>query len=417
MPWLDWFMPYIVADKRKKANDTSGTWDDVKAEEDWVNSNRRKWYSYRPLIDLPILKKYAPEYYEWLQHPDQTEWWDFVNVEDDFTKFTIPVFLLSGWYDAGYGPRGASLAYQKIQEEAASETAKKNTKLVLGPWNHTSLNTRKTHFGEMEFYESAGLDYDSELLNWFDEHLKEIPNQSKLPPVSIFVMGENKWLAENEWPLSRVMPTDFYLHSTGNATVSKADGILSNEVPGQEQSDSYVFDPANPLWDISFEKSYPYDQRDNENRKDVLVYTSAPLKDDLTVVGEVVAELFVSSSAKDTDFSITLTDVYPDGKSINLSGMDAGYLRMRYRNGFDKQELMKPGEVYKIKIGQLYTANLFKKGHRIRVQITSSKAPHYDPNPNTGTEIATEKNLISAVNIIHHSKKYPSKLILPVIPK
>ncbi len=417
MPWLDWFMPYIFADKRKKANDTSGTWDDVKAEEEWVNSDRRKWYSYRPLINLPILKRYAPEYYDWLQHPDQTEWWDFVNVEDDFKKFTIPVFLLSGWYDAGYGPEGASRAYRKMQKEAASETAKKNSRLVLGPWNHTSLNTRKTHFGEMEFYESAGLDYDIELLNWFDEQLKGIPNQSKLPPVSIFVMGENKWMTENEWPLSRAVATDFYLHSTGKTAIDKADGKLSAQAPGPEQSDSYVFDPSNPLWDVSYEKSYPYDQRDNESRKDVLVYTSAPLADDLKVVGEVMAELFVSSSAKDTDFSITLTDVYPDGKSINLSGMDAGYLRMRYRNGFEKQELMKPDEIYKIEIGQLYTANLFKKGHRIRVQITSSKAPHYDPNPNTGTEIANEKNLISAVNTIHHSKKHPSKIILPVIPK
>jgi putative CocE/NonD family hydrolase len=417
MPWLDWFMPLIIADKRKKANDTSGTWDDTKAYDDWVNSDRRKWYSYRPLIELPILKKHAPEYYDWLRHPDQTAWWDFVNVEDDFKKFTIPVFLLSGWYDAGYGPEGASRAFRKMQEEAASEGAKKNSKLILGPWNHTSLHTRKTHFGEMEFYESAGLDYDIELLHWFDEHLKGIPNQSQLPPVSIFLMGENKWLAENEWPLSRAVTTDFYLHSAGNATIDKTDGKLSNQWPGQEQSDSYVFDPSNPLWDISFEKSYPYDQKENETRKDVLTYTSSPLAEDMKVVGEVVAELFVSSSAKDTDFAITLTDVYSDGKSINLSGMDAGYLRMRYRNGFEKQELITPGEVYKIKIGQLHTANLFKKGHRIRVQITSSKAPHYDPNPNTGTEIATEKNLVPATNTIHHSKKYPSKIILPIIPK
>jgi putative CocE/NonD family hydrolase len=205
------------------------------------------------------------------------------------------------------------------------------------------------------------------------------------------------------------------LHSSGNATVDKSDGSISNKIPADEKSDSYVFDPANPYWDISFEKSYPYDQRDNENRKDVIVYTSAPIEADLEVVGEVVAELFVSSTAKDTDFSITLTDVDPDGKSINLSGLDAGYLRMRYRNGFDKQELMQPNEVYKIRIGQLYTGNLFKKGHRIRLQITSSKAPHYDPNPNSGTEIATEKNLVPATNTIHHSKKYPSKLILPVI--
>lgn len=417
MPWLDWFMPLIFADKRKKANDTEGTWDDEIAYNEWVKSDRRKWYSYRPLMDLPILKKYAPEYYDWLRHPEQTEFWDFVNVEDDFKKFKIPVFLLSGWYDAGYGPEGASRGFKKMQEEAEHDYAKRHTKLILGPWNHTSLHTRKTHFGEMEFYESAGLDYDTELLLWFDEHLKGIPNQSKLPPVSIFVMGANKWRAENEWPIKRAVPTNFYLHSSGRVALDKSDGLLNQQLPGDEKSDSYIFDPNNPYWDISFEKSYPHDQRDNENRKDVVVYTSAVLQEDIEVTGEVAAELFVSSTASDTDFSITLTDVYPDGKSISLSGLDAGYLRMRYRNGFEKQELMKPGEVYKIRIDQLYTANVFKKGHRIRLQITSSKAPHYDPNPNTGTEIATEKNLLPATNTIYHSKKYPSQLILPVIPK
>lgn len=417
MPWLDWFMPYILADKRKKAGDTSGTWSDEVADSEWVKSDRRKWYSYRPLADLPILKKYAPEYYDWLSHPDQTPYWDFVNVEDDFKKFKIPVFLLSGWYDAGYGPEGATRGYKKIQQESASEEAKKNSKLILGPWNHTSLHTRKTHFGEMEFYESAGLDYDRELLNWFSEHLKGIPNQSKLPPVSIFVMGENKWRAESEWPIKRTIATDYYLHSTGKAVLDKRDGALTQLLPAEEKPDSYIFDPRNPYWDISYEKSYPYDQRDNENRKDVIIYTSAPLEDDITIIGGVAAELFVSSSAKDTDFSITLSDVYPDGKSINLSGLDAGYLRMRYRNGFDKQELMRPGEICKIRVDQLYTANRFKKGHRIRLQVTSSKAPHYDPNPNTGTEIAKEQNLVPASNTIHHSKKYPSRLILPVIPE
>jgi len=269
----------------------------------------------------------------------------------------------------------------------------------------------------MEFYESAGLDYDTELLQWFDEHLKEIPNQSKLPPVSVFVMGENKWMAAGEWPLKQTKNTSWYLHSTGRSSIDKSDGALDLQKQDDEKADSYVFDPANPYWDISYEKSYPYDQRENETRKDVLVYTSKPLEQDLKVVGEIVAELFVSSTARDTDFSISLTDVYPDGRSINLSGLDAGYLRMRYRNGYEKQDLMKPGEIYKIRIDQLYTANVFKKGHRIRLQITSSKAPHYDPNPNTGTEIATEVNLLPATNTIYHSNKYPSQLILPVIPE
>ncbi len=416
-PWIDWFMPYIIADKRKRANDFSGPWDDETATEAWEKSNRRQWYAYRPLAELPLLKTYAPEYYEWLEHPDKSSWWDFVNMENDFPKMKNPAFLLSGWYDAAYGPEGATRAFNKMKKEAGNETAKKNTRLILGPWNHTSLNTRKTKFGEIEFGTSAGMDYDELLLEWFDQNVKQEIVSDTLPPVSIFVMGANKWRVEKEWPLRRAIPTSFYLHSSGNAAKDKQDGKLNRFVPAEEKMDSYVFDPANPYWDISYEKSYPYDQRNNENRKDVLIFTSDPLENDLEVTGEIVAELFISSTAKDTDFSFTLCDVYPDGRSINLHGLDAGYLRMRYRKGPDKQELLKPGEVYPIKIGQVFTSNLFKKGHRIRIQITSSKAPHYDPNPNTGNEIATEKNLVPCTNSVFHSKKYPSKITLPTIPR
>ncbi len=411
--WLDWFTPYIFADKRERANDTSGTWDDEQATEEWEKSDRRQWYNYRPLSDLPILKKYAPEYYEWLKHPDLTAWWDFVNIEKDFSKFKNPVFLESGWYDAAYGPEGATRAFNKMQNEAGSAKAKEETMLMLGPWNHTSLNTRKTTFGEVNFGTNAGVDYDAALLQWYDVLLKDQDKKDPLPVVSIFTMGENKWHAEKEWPLTRAVPTAFYLQS-GN---DKNTGMLVTENAPKDKSVSYVFDPKNPFWDKSYEKSYPYDQRENESRSDVIVYTSAPLENDLEVTGEIVAEFSVSSTAKDTDFSFTLCDVSPDGKSINLHGLDAGYLRMRYRNGYEKQELMKPGEIYKIRIGQVYTSNVFKKGHRIQVYITSSKAGHYDVNPNTGTEIATEKNVIPATNTIHHSKKEISRIILPVIPR
>jgi putative CocE/NonD family hydrolase len=415
--WLDWFMPSIFADKRRRAKDPSGPWDSATAREEWNNSDKRKWYTYRPLIDLPILKKYGPEYFEWMQHPEKTSWWDFANVENDFGKMHAPAFLISGWYDAAYGPEGATKGFNKMRSEAATEVARNKTRLILGPWNHTWLTTKKTNFGVMEFGPSAGFDYDTELLLWFDELLKDIPNKSQLPPVSIFVMGENVWRAENEWPLSRAIATDFYLSSTGKVAMSKEDGKLSATVPVKGAGDNYVFNPQYPYWDNSYLNSYPYDQQENESRKDVLVYTTPPLDKDVEVTGEIIAELFVSSSAKDTDFAFTITEVYPDGKSINVSGLDAGYLRMRYRNGSEKQELIEPNKVYKIRIGQVYTSNLFKKGHRIRVQITSSKAPHYDPNPNTGTEIATEENLVPATNTIHHSKKYPSKIILPIIPK
>ncbi len=413
-PWIDWFTPYIIADKRKRAHDTSGPWDDEQATEEWEKSDRRQWYNYRPLLDLPLLKKYAPEYYEWLKHPDASPWWNFLNMENDFSKFKNPVFLESGWYDAAYGPEGATRAFNKMKNEAANAKAKDETILLLGPWNHTSLNTRKTTFGEVNFGVSAGVDYDANLLRWFDIQLKDEAKQDALPIVSIFTMGENKWHSYAEWPLSNTILTPFYLQHPGK---DKNAGTLVTQPTSGENSVSYVFDPANPFWDKSYEKSYPYDQREMESRSDVIVFTSAPLEKELEVTGEIIAELFAASTATDTDFSVTLCDVNPDGKSINLHGLDAGYLRMRYRNSLEKQELMKPGEVYKIRIGQVYTSNLFKKGHRIRVYITSSKAPHYDPNPNTGTEIATEKNLVPATNTIYHSGKYPSRILLPVVTR
>jgi uncharacterized protein len=403
LPWLDWFVPSIFPDKQARAGDKVPPFD----QKEW-NKARVDWYQFRPLADIPILRTYAPEYYDWLNHPDKSSWWDFASVENDFPKMKAPVFLFSGWYDSTYGPIGATEGFRLMTSKGGSDVARKKTILVLGPWNHTSLTDRKTKFGDVDFGPSAGFDYEEELLHFLDCQLKGDCALESLPPVSIFVMGENKWRSETEWPLSRAVSTSYYLHGDHN---------LNTGVPEKETSDSYVFDPAKPFWDKYYETSVPYDQRENEKRSDVLVYTSAPLDQDVEVTGEVAAELFVSSSAKDTDFSITLCDVYPEGPSMNLSGLDSGYLRMRYRNGFEKQELMTPGQIYKIRIGQLYTSNLFKKGHRIRLQITSSKAPLYDPNPNTGTEIATEAKLVPANQTIYHNSQYPSRLILPVIPR
>jgi putative CocE/NonD family hydrolase len=180
--WLDWFIPSIFAEKRKRAKDTSGPWDSVTAREEWNKEDKRKWYLYRPLYDLPILKKYGPEYYEWMKHPEQDSWWDFASVENDFDKIHAPTFLISGWYDAAYGPEGATQGFNKMKTEAATEGARKNTKLILGPWNHTYLNPGKTTFGIMNFGPAAALDYDAELLHWFDELLKGVPNQSTLKP-------------------------------------------------------------------------------------------------------------------------------------------------------------------------------------------------------------------------------------------
>jgi uncharacterized protein len=407
--WLDWFMPFIVPDLRKRANDASGPWLDSEAYDDWVKE-RESWYKNRPLSGMPLLKKYAPYYYDWLSHPDKSDWWDFVSVEKDFEKMQAPALLLSGWYDAAYGPLGAIQAFQEMKTKAATPLARENTTLILGPWNHTSVTVRKTNFGEVSFGPSAGFDFDRVLIDWFTIHLKE--EEASMPDaVSVFVMGANEWKTFSDWPVPDIETTTFYL----DAGADNKSGKLMVQPSKKTKNLAYTFDPNNPLYDKSFEKSYPYDQREIESREDVLVFTSDVLTQDIEVIGLVEAALAVSSSARDTDFHVVLCDVYPDGTSINLSGLDAGYLRMRYREGLEKQVLMEPEKVYRISIDNTATANLFKAGHRIRLYVTSSSFPHYDPNPNTGTNIATEVNLIPAVNKVHVGGKNASKLILPTV--
>lgn len=402
--WLDWFVPLILPDQRQRANDTSATWDVDQAYKQW-QSMKMQFYRYRPLFENPMMKKYAAYYYDWMTHPEKGDYWKFADVDRDFPKMKTPVLLISGWYDNVYGTLGATDGFNRMRTEGGSAEAREQSRLILGPWQHGSISPTKTRLGAMELGLSGGMDYDAVLLRWFDRHLKkkEMPAE---PPVSIFVMGANRWRYETEWPLSRQKETSFYLRNTGG---------LSTSLPGQDKPDQYIFDPHNPIWDPTNEGSEPFDQRDIEARKDVLVYTSEPLQQELEATGRVVAEFYVSSSARDTDFAITLCDVYPDGTSLNLTSMDAGYLRMRYRNGFEKQELMEPGKIYKIRIDNLLTSNLFKKGHRIRLQITSSKTPHYDPNTNTGGNLATDKELLTATQTIYHDREHPSRLILPVI--
>ena len=266
---------------------------------------------------------------------------------------------------------------------------------------------QKNIFGEISFGPAAGIDYDAWLLDWFNQVLKDKESE-EIPSVQLFVMGENRWRSFESWPETNDIV--LFLHRQ-----DQTDGVLSKTLRPGITFSQYTFDPRDPFFDRYYEKSIPYDQRALEERKDVITFTSEILTEKITIAGEMKAELFVSSSATDTDFSITLCDVYPDGKSINLSTLDAGYLRMRYRNGLDKQEMMTAGKKYNIEIGKIYTANTFLPGHQIRLSITSSKFPHYDINTNTGLELASDTMMISAEQIIYHSEEFPSRLLLPVL--
>jgi putative CocE/NonD family hydrolase len=418
LTWFDWFMPLIVPDLRRRAGDDSGPWDEATAYKEWV-PRRRSIYMQRPLVAPALLRRWAPYYYEWAQHPDESDWWRFADVERDFGRMRVPVYLVTGWYDNNYGPIGATRGFEGMRTRAATPEARELTKLIIGPWTHSSIDVLATRFGEIDFGPNAGLDFDAFLLRWFDARLKGVDTGIDAePPVRLFVMGDNVWRHESEWPLARARSTSLYLRGEGGALTVAGDGRLSAEPPrAVEPADTYVFDPIDPVWDEQFERSGAFDQAVFETRDDVLVFTSEPLESDLEVTGEMIAELYVSVDRPDTDLAVRVTDVHPDGTSYAINGPEAGYLRLRYREGMDRQLPMEPGRIYAVRIGDMLTSNVFKKGHRIRLQITSSRAPHFDPNPNTGEEIATATHLQPARITIHHDADHRSRVVLPVIPR
>jgi hypothetical protein len=302
------------------------------------------------------------------------------------------------------------------------------TKLLMGPWIHNLGNLgTETRVGDMDFGPNSLFPIQETELRWFDYWLKGIQNGvDREPPVRIFVMGDNVWRDEQEWPLARTRYTNYYLHSDGKANSLFGDGTLSTTAPAAEPPDKYTYDPRYPVPTLGghtccSEATVPMGMgpRDNkvaEVRADVLVYTTPVLTEDIEVTGPVVAKLFASSSARDTDWTVKLVDVFPgpDEKAINVAD---GILRARYREGLDKPKLMEPGKVYEFVVDLLNTSNVFKKGHRIRIEISSSNFPQYDRNQNTGNELFTDTELRSADQTIHHDAPRPSHLVLPIIAR
>jgi uncharacterized protein len=255
---------------------------------------------------------------------------------------------------------------------------------------------------------------------WFDFWLKDKETGVEdWPAYRIFVMGQNKWRNENEWPLARTKWTDVYLHSGGKANSSKGDGSLSLEKPASQQADKFTYDPENPVPtrggnNLIGPPSGPFDQSQLEERDDVLVYTSPTLDNEVEITGPVKLVLYVSSSTQDTDFTAKLVDVHPDGKAYNLCD---GILRARYRNSIMKTELLEPGKIYQLEIDLGVTSNVFQAGHKVRLEVSSSNFPRFDRNPNTGHEFGADAELAKAMQTIYHDLEHPSRLVMPYIER
>jgi putative CocE/NonD family hydrolase len=371
-----------------------------------------------PVLEAPEAEGLAPYFTDWLAHPNFDEYWKQISIEDHYEQIQVPVFNLGAWYDIFLG--GTLKNYARLKAEAGTEAARRGQRLLVYVGGHAGgWNNRKV--GAVDFGEKLPIDGDELTLRWYDWLLKgEANGVEKEKPVKVFVMGKNEWREEDDWPLARAKSTKYYLHSTGAANGVAGSGALSTAAPVEEKPDQYVYDPTDAVPTIGGPLCCgalptgigPEDQRPAEARSDVLVYTTPAFAKDTEVAGPVSLELFVSSSAVDTDFTGMLVDVWPNGFAQNLT---SGILRLRYRNSQEKPELGNPGETYHITVDLWATSNVFLRGHKLRLEVSSSNFPRFDRNLNTGEEQARATRMVKATNVIYHDKAHPSALVLPIV--
>ena len=384
-----------------------------------------KWYRVLPLKDLPDFVGIKNDHiWKWeVANPYLNDSWPQIGEQiapgkagpGKYHLIKVPSFNLTGWYDQTSFAVISSFA--SIVKYGPPEL--RNThKLMIGPWTHGGLfGTRQ---GQLTLPNQAapnGLEWK---LRWFDRWLKGIKNGlDEEPPIYLYVMGEDVWRNECEWPLRRTKYVNYYLHSTRGANTRLGDGLLNTTAPQKESPDTYVYDPNDPVPTLGGNVAMrpaavgPYDQRAIQLRQDVLVYTTPALEEDIEVTGPVVLKLFASTDGRDTDFTGKLVDVHPNGYAQILL---EGIIRARYWKSFKEENLLTPNQVYELYVDLWSTSNLFQKGHRIQLEVSSSNFPKYDRNPNTGHKFGEDADIRIAKQTIYHDATKPSRLILPVIP-
>ena len=383
---------------------------------DWVAQLPVESY---PLIRSPSSQEIAPYFRDWIQHERNDDYWRQWKISDHYHEMNVTALHAGGWHDLFLN--GSIKNYMGMHEKGPTPAIRSGQRLLIGPWAHASTSS-EGKIGDVVFGKSAVLDMTGTALRWFDYTLKGAQNDfASESPVSIFVMGENVWRAEKEFPLARTRYEKYFLHSTRTAKSVAGDGTLSLAAPGTEPTDSFEYDPANPVPTIGGRLCCgdaippgPFDQRPNESRNDVLVFSTPALDRDVEVTGFIKLELYASTSVKDTDFTALLVDVDPSGYARFLTD---GIVRARYRNVTDKPEEVVPGQVYKYELDLWATSNLFKTGHKIRLYISSSNFPRFNRNLNTGEPMFGSSRTVKAQQTIYHDSRRPSAIVLPIIPR
>ncbi|WP_258098164.1 CocE/NonD family hydrolase [Marinoscillum pacificum] len=384
----------------------------------------REALSHLPIQDFIVALNGKQEIYDKMirRKPNDPAWFEGGLYHDNM-EISTPSFWFTSWYDVSISPNLA--LFNHVRNTASKEIAD-NQYLVIAPTLHCGYwrASENTIVGERSVGD-ARLNYDSLIYNgWFDHFLKgeESNFMEGLPRVQYFTMGSNKWQTADTWPPANAKMTPLYLESEGRANSLFGNGKLKTSVAKTDKPDHFTYDPMNPVYSYGGNvcctgnaiKAGSFDQREQETREDILVYTTAPLAEGVEISGSIEMSLYVSSDVKDTDFTVKLIDVYPDGSAYNL---DETIQRARYREGYDKEVFMEEDKVYQIDLTPLSTSNYFEKGHSIRIEVSSSNFPRFARNLNTGGNNYDETEGIVAHNTIHHSSDYPSKITIPVIGK
>jgi uncharacterized protein len=369
-----------------------------------------------PLETLDVASSGQPvrHWRDWVKHQSYDDYWRAMSVEENFENVKVAVHTQGGWFDLLLN--GTLNGYVGVRNQSGSEAARRAARMIVGPWGHGPSQK----FGDVDFGPDAMRNTFARELQFFDHHMMGIDTGiDREPPVEIHLMGLNRWVRYDDWPVPGTRYTPFYLSSGGRANSARGDGKLGVEKPSGAANDQFTYDPNHPVPSVGAHdccgmpvSSGPVDQREVEGRSDVLVYTSEILKEPLAIAGPIRMKLFAATDGPDTDWFVKLVDVYPDGFAINVA---EGVLRARFHRGYDRMELLNPNQAYEFEIDMRGTANVFLPGHRIRVDVTSSNFPQFDRNLNSGKDLATGTRVRVARQTVFHTPERASHIVLPVV--
>ena len=404
LSWIGWIWWNIAPDTRVRHGFAGpATRQEVNAS--WAAGKDRMLRTL-PLNALADLRNVAPYYDDWLRHPPEDPFWDFAELRDKYQRTRAAVLNLSGWHDDNYGPEGAITNFLGLVRARGGQPL--DTSLLMGPWVHGVGSTARTKAGDLDFGPHAAIDYDEVVLGWMDRYLRGDENTSAAEPVRYFVMGANRWKTARSWPPAG--REEVYYLSPGTSSR----GALASAHPTVETSSSvFRSNPDEPVVN-PYATAGAHDYQKLAERSDVLTFDSPPLTSHMEVAGPIRARLYISCDCRDTDLWVRLLDVAPDGRAYNVMSPGLDAVRASYRDLVRGRQLLTPGTIYEIRLDHLVTANLFQKGHRIRVQVSSTFFPNFSRNLHTGELETVSARMKTATIRVHHDRAHPSHIRLHV---